>query len=97
MNFLNNHNLLTRPLSVTRKSIRSLTCWFDIFGGRSGIELEFNSYHYDPEKLKEDPVKENDHLMDAIRYAVYNHNAKSFAMPGPTIGLVRPFPGMGST
>jgi phage terminase large subunit len=58
---------------------------------------EFNSYHYDPEKLKEEPVKENDHLMDAIRYAVYNHNAKSFAMPGPTTGLGRPYPGMGST
>ena len=36
-------------------------------------------------------------VMDAIRYAVYNHNAKSFAMPGPTTGLVRPYPGMGST
>ena len=55
---------------------------------------EFNSYHYDPEKLKEDPVKENDHLMDAIRYAVYNHNAKSFTVPKPTTGLVKPFPGM---
>jgi hypothetical protein len=26
---------------------------------------------------------DNDHLMDAIRYAVYNHNAKSFVMPAP--------------
>ena len=29
---------------------------------------EFNSYRYDPEKPKEEPVKVNDHLMDAIRY-----------------------------
>ena len=58
---------------------------------------EFNSYHYDPEKLKEEPVKENDHLMDAIRYAIYNHNAKSTAMLRPTTELVRPFPGLGQS
>jgi PBSX family phage terminase large subunit len=56
---------------------------------------EFNSYHYDPEKLKEEPVKENDHLMDAIRYAIYNPNSKSTALPRLTTGLVRPFPGLG--
>lgn len=55
---------------------------------------EFNSYRYDPEKPKEEPIKMNDHCMDAIRYAVYNHNAKSMPMPAPTIGLIRPFPGM---
>jgi Terminase RNaseH-like domain len=55
---------------------------------------EFNSYYYDPEKPKEEPVKENDHLMDAIRYAIYNHNAKVMQMPKPTTGLVKPFPGM---
>jgi hypothetical protein len=53
-----------------------------------------NSYRYDPEKNKEEPVKENDHLMDALRYAVYNHAVKSFVVPAPTIGLVKPFPGM---
>mgnify|MGYP001603665965 CR=1 FL=1 len=30
---------------------------------------EINFYHY-PEKVKEEPEKENDHLMDAIRYAI---------------------------
>ncbi|MEK9697914.1 MAG: hypothetical protein VW270_19250, partial [Candidatus Poseidoniales archaeon] len=34
---------------------------------------EFDSYHY-PEEIRpggnEDPVKENDHLMDAMRYAI---------------------------
>jgi hypothetical protein len=55
---------------------------------------EFNSYRYDPEKPKEEPVKENDHLMDAIRYAIYDHNAKVMQMPKPTTGLVKPFPGM---
>lgn len=33
---------------------------------------EFNYYHYDPERPKEEPVKDRDHLMDAIRYAIYN-------------------------
>jgi PBSX family phage terminase large subunit len=55
---------------------------------------EFNSYRYDPNRPKEEPIKENDHLMDALRYAVYNHNQKSFVMPKPTTGLVRPFPGI---
>jgi hypothetical protein len=32
--------------------------------------------------------------MDAIRYAIYNHNAKNFVMPAPTTGLIRPYPGM---
>jgi hypothetical protein len=31
--------------------------------------------------------------MDAIRYAVYNHNAKSFTVPRAMMGLVKPFPG----
>ena len=55
---------------------------------------EFNSYRYDPEKPKEERLKENDHLMDAIRYAIYNHNAKVMTMPKPTTGLVKPFPNM---
>ena len=37
--------------------------------------------------MNEEPVKENDHLMDALRYAAYNHKAKSIHMPGPTTGL----------
>ena len=65
-----------------------------VFNTCKNVIDEFNSYRYDPEKPKEEPVKDNDHLMDAIRYAIYNHNAKSFVMPAPTIGLVRPFPGM---
>ena len=32
--------------------------------------------------------------MDVIRYAVYNHNTKSFTVPKPTTGLVKPYPGM---
>jgi len=35
---------------------------------------EFNTYHYDEEKMKELPVKENDHLMDAIRYAIVGYS-----------------------
>jgi phage terminase large subunit len=52
-------------------------------------------YHYDPEKIKEEPVKEKDHLMDALRYAIYNYS------PRPVIemkvyGGVKPLiPGIG--
>jgi hypothetical protein len=49
---------------------------------------------YDSEKPKEEPLKVNDHLMDAIRCVVNNHNAKNFVMPSPTTGLAKPFPGM---
>jgi PBSX family phage terminase large subunit len=65
-----------------------------VFNTCKNVLDEFNSYRYDPEKIKEEPVKENDHLMDALRYAVYNHNTKGFSMPAPTIGIVRGFPGL---
>lgn len=58
---------------------------------------EINSYHYDSNKIKEEPVKDKDHAMDAIRYALYNHNPK----PAPLLDLkvtggVKPFfPGIG--
>lgn len=39
---------------------------------------ELETYHYPESKgegnEKEEPVKENDHLMDSIRYALYNYN-----------------------
>jgi PBSX family phage terminase large subunit len=35
---------------------------------------EINYYHYDPERPKEEPVKDKDHLMDALRYALYNYS-----------------------
>lgn len=57
-----------------RELIRKKQLW--VFDTCKNTIDEFNSYHYDPEKLKEDPVKENDHLMDAIGYAIYDHNAK---------------------
>lgn len=31
---------------------------------------ELSSYHYDPEKKSEDPIKEDDHACDALRYMV---------------------------
>lgn len=44
-----------------------------LFDDLKSHRSEFESYHY-PEELrpgaKEDPVKENDHLMDALRYAI---------------------------
>ena len=46
--------------------------------GCSNFISEIESYHYPDEKgdvnAKEEPVKENDHLMDCLRYAIYNHD-----------------------
>jgi len=44
--------------------------------------------------MKELPIKENSHLMDPLQYAVHNHTTKSGAMPRPTTGLIKPYPGM---
>lgn len=38
---------------------------------------EIQSYRWKPNKDKEEPLKENDHLMDSVRYAVYTHNVES--------------------
>lgn len=53
-----------------------------VFDDLKNTLSEFEAYHY-PEELrpgqKEDPVKENDHLMDAMRYAIMGDGpAKTF-------------------
>lgn len=50
---------------------------------------ELESYRYDEKKpdknAPEAPVKENDHALDALRYALYNHEMKSVSnTPKPT-------------
>jgi len=49
---------------------------FFVFNSCRNTIDEFNSYHYDQEKNKEEPVKENDHLMDAIRYAIHSFSGQ---------------------
>jgi PBSX family phage terminase large subunit len=46
---------------------------------RYAIE-EFSTYHY-AEDLKEEPIKEDDHLMDAIRYAIYGYQPQPIIRP----------------
>ncbi len=41
---------------------------------------ELSTYHY-PEGLKEEPIKEDDHLMDAIRYAIYGYQPQPKIIP----------------
>ncbi len=41
---------------------------------------EFSIYHY-PEGPKEEPIKEDDHLMDAIRYAIYGYQPQPIIIP----------------
>ena len=43
---------------------------------------EFSLYHYPEEDvIKEEPIKESDHLMDAIRYAVYGYQPQAPIIP----------------
>jgi hypothetical protein len=62
---------------------------------------EFESYAYPDRKSDhnepETPIKENDHALDALRYALYmNSQQGSSFIPPPTVGLVKPyFPGIG--
>src|ERR1700735_381649 len=83
---------VTLGIDKVRELIRKRQ--FFVFNTCKNVLDEFNSYRYDPDKTDEEPVKENNHLMDAIRYAVYNHGLKSGSMPRPTTGLVKPFPGI---
>jgi PBSX family phage terminase large subunit len=62
---------------------------------------EFESYAYPDRKPDhnepETPIKENDHALDALRYALFmNSQANSGFVPPPTVGLVQPYyPGLG--
>ncbi|HOK34694.1 MAG TPA: terminase family protein [Candidatus Paceibacterota bacterium] len=58
-------------ISYVQELIR--TNRFYVFSTCKNALEEFNFYHYDEEKPKEEPIKEMDHLMDAIRYALVGH------------------------
>lgn len=48
---------------------------------------ELARYHYDPEKLKEEPVKEDDHACDALRYLITGlDRGKAIHVPPPAPG-----------
>lgn len=65
---------VTLGINAVRELIRKKQ--FFVFKTCRNVLDEINSYHYDPNRLKEEPVKDKDHAMDAIRYAIYNHNPK---------------------
>ena len=46
---------------------------FKVFEACKHFQDEIAMYHYPEEGLKDEPVKENDDLMDAVRYAVMTH------------------------
>ncbi len=56
---------------------------------------EFNYYHYDPDRPKEEPVKERDDLMDALKYAIYNYSPKQVLPMAVQGGLPPMFPEFG--
>lgn len=46
---------------------------FFVFENCKNAIDEFNFYHYNEDNKKDEPVKEMDHLMDAIRYAIVGY------------------------
>lgn len=61
-----------------------------VFSNCKNVLDEINSYHYDPEGMKEEPVKEKDHAMDALGYAIYNYAPKSI-IPMIVQGGIKPY------
>jgi len=65
---------ITKGIDSLRTIIRDNR--FKVFNTCKYTIDEFSTYHY-PEitgnQEKEEPIKENDHLMDAIRYAIYTY------------------------
>jgi phage terminase large subunit len=57
---------------------------------------EINYYHYDSDKPKEEPVKEKDHLMDALRYALYNYTGRQVVPMNVQVGgMAKHYPHLG--
>lgn len=46
------------------------------------LEMEFGTYHWADNKRKEEPVKENDHALDALRYAIMSVDKRVRAVAG---------------
>jgi PBSX family phage terminase large subunit len=61
---------------------------FFVFNTCAETLSEFESYHYPEEAtIKDQPVAEDNHLMDAIRYAIHGYQpARKFTVKIPTLG-----------
>lgn len=60
-----------------------------VFNTCPNVIDELNYYHYDPDRPKEEPVKERDDLMDALKYAIYNYSPQQ-ALPMTVQGGLQP-------
>lgn len=66
-----------------------------VFNTCKNVLDEINYYHFDPQKPKEEPVKEKDHLMDAIRYAIYNYSPQQMIQMSVKGGVAKYYPELG--
>jgi PBSX family phage terminase large subunit len=51
------------------------------------LRNEFNQYQYKDDDTKDEPVKQNDHSMDALRYALFSHHEEYGASGGNIYSL----------
>ena len=81
-------------IDLVRELIRKKQLF--VFDRCRNVLDEINYYHYDSEKPKEEPVKDKDHLMDALRYALYNYNKKQFLpLSVQSGGITKHYPSLG--
>jgi PBSX family phage terminase large subunit len=76
-----NKGSIVKGIDCVRNLIRQNR--FKIFNTCIYTQEEFSLYAYpeEGETKDEEPIKENDHLMDAIRYAVYTYQPLKIDMP----------------
>jgi len=73
---------ITSGINALRDFIRQNRLF--VFNTCRNTMEEFGLYHYPTSSTKtekEDPIKEDDHLMDAIRYAIYTYSPQTVVRP----------------
>ncbi len=72
---------------------------FFVFKDCAELIDEMSMYHYPEEQLDKDskdlPEKFNDHLCDAVRYAIYSYQPMKFTMPSATSPILPYYPEVG--
>lgn len=84
---IKNKGSIIKGIDAVRNLIRQNK--FKVYNTCKYAQEEFLMYAY-PENEKEEPIKENDDMMDAIRYAIYTYQPQPIVLP--IIRNVKPNP-----